>query len=547
MPLLCEEQQMRNNGDTLTALQNQKNVLRKILTITLLLSFFVIVGSGVAFITLTLWKNSLSRVYEKNVVPLQKLSIIFASSDDIRYRLAAVLSDRLPTAGSKKKAISAFEDLETNWHEFESVQDDILKDNDDYLKAKEGFLITKNLIGELISAYDADDKAKLGVILDEKWPTVITEFTNPLNKVHELQANKIKQTYDDSEMLSKKIMYGLIVLLALALFISLYATRFIFSFRSRIEKIVNVLSDLGSSVLDASQELNNSADDLSNMSSRNRQAIHETSSAIAEINSMVQMTASNANRSQELASTAVESIHAGEKAINNLSTSMENINNITNSIVVQFEDINRQLESFVKIFDEVADKTKVINDIVFQTRLLSFNAAVEAARAGEYGKGFAVVAEEIGALAQLSGTSAQEISSIITNGQMQVKKIADQVKDHSIGVSRSATESASEGTRSTGHISTAFGLITNNVEQIRNMMNELNQSTGEQTKGINEVNMAMQEINLASENSSKSVEATHVESAKLKDEAEKLFQIMADLEILLKGVNSNRHEQQSIQ
>ncbi|MBC7465119.1 MAG: hypothetical protein H7256_03945 [Bdellovibrio sp.] len=49
--------------------------------------------------------------------------------------------------------------------------------------------------------------------------------------------------------------------------------------------------------------------------------------------------------------------------------------------------------------EEIGNKTKVINDIVFQTKLLSFNASVEAARAGEHGKGFAVVAEEVGKLA----------------------------------------------------------------------------------------------------------------------------------------------------
>ena len=65
------------------------------------------------------------------------------------------------------------------------------------------------------------------------------------------------------------------------------------------------------------------------------------------------------------------------------------------------------------IIQEIEDKTKAIDEIVFQTKLLSFNASVEAERAGEHGRGFSVVAQEVGNLAQLSGKSAAEINEIL--------------------------------------------------------------------------------------------------------------------------------------
>jgi methyl-accepting chemotaxis protein len=51
----------------------------------------------------------------------------------------------------------------------------------------------------------------------------------------------------------------------------------------------------------------------------------------------------------------------------------------------------------------------MINNIVFKTKLLLFNASIEAARAFEHGKGFAVVSEldhiDIGIQAMLNGVS----------------------------------------------------------------------------------------------------------------------------------------------
>lgn len=510
--------------------QDQKNVLKRILIITITLSVFVVIGSSISLFTITLWKKSLS-----SSAPLEQLSQITDYCNDIRFRLAAVLADRLPAAGSKKKAIEAWESAEKIWKDYEKSQNEKLKTDEIFIKAKNGFIETQNVIKLLTDNYNSENKDKLVTILDDEWPKVLLEFLNPVQKLYTLHAQQIHETTQKSEKLTQQFIYGLVTMLTISVLLSIYSLFYLLTFRKRIQNIITSLNTLGTNVLQSSQSLNSSADQLASANDLNRQAIHETTSAIEEINSIVQSTADNAKKSDEIIKTTSDSIHDGENAVKDLSNTMGTIENSTTSMISQFNDVNQNLESFVKIFNDVAEKTKVINDIVFQTRLLSFNASVEAARAGEHGKGFAVVADEIGSLAQLSGNSSLEISKIINEGREQVQNMAQKVKEHSTAVSKSASESVAAGTTSSHNIGTAFEVISNNVALIKTIMNNLNTSTQEQTKGINEVNISMQNINVSSEKSSQSIRTTSTEGLQLKEQAQKLFDSMSELEVLLNG------------
>ncbi|RXK11921.1 chemotaxis protein [Halarcobacter mediterraneus] len=103
---------------------------------------------------------------------------------------------------------------------------------------------------------------------------------------------------------------------------------------------------------------------------------------------------------------------------------------LTNEIVADTENLHTEIEiehevvnSLVAKSKDIADVINIIQEIAFQTNILSLNAAVEAATAGEAGKGFAVVAQEVRNLANRSAEAASQIKNVVDLIQQETHKI----------------------------------------------------------------------------------------------------------------------------
>lgn len=94
--------------------------------------------------------------------------------------------------------------------------------------------------------------------------------------------------------------------------------------------------------------------ELSASTAQQASALQETVTTLDEVKAMVAKNAENAKRSQ-----------------------IEDINLSNAEIIAQIEQSNHEISKIVQLVGEIGDKTKIINDIVFQTKLLSFNASVE--------------------------------------------------------------------------------------------------------------------------------------------------------------------------
>ncbi len=210
-------------------------------------------------------------------------------------------------------------------------------------------------------------------------------------------------------------------------------------------------------------EVSSGNNDLSKRTEMQAASLEETASTMEEISSTIKASAENSVHGNEM---MLESKYAIEKAGVIIGETASNIEEV--------------YESSMKI----ADITKVIESIAFQTNILALNAAVEAARAGEQGKGFAVVASEVRNLAQTTQDSVKDISTLIADSDDKIKK---------------ATNSARES-------KTLFDEIEVKIEETASMMKDISAASLEQQEGVLQINKAITEIDMATQQNAALVE-----------------------------------------
>ena len=146
------------------------------------------------------------------------------------------------------------------------------------------------------------------------------------------------------------------------------------------------------------------------------------------------------DNSNEVASALHQTVSALDSMTSNISKNTTNISKMSNyakQLQSSSSDGKTLASQTTTAMDEINDEVHAINEaitvidqITFQTNILSLNAAVEAATAGEAGKGFAVVAGEVRNLAARSAEAANEIKKLVENASNKAqtgKDIADKM------------------------------------------------------------------------------------------------------------------------
>lgn len=227
-------------------------------------------------------------------------------------------------------------------------------------------------------------------------------------------------------------------------------------------------------------------------------AIEETSASVYEIKAMAEANTNSSHEALRVSSDNKDISIKGKIALEQLETAILEIEGSMNHMTAEIESNNQKIGDIVTVINEIGTKTNVINDIVFQTKLLSFNASVEAARAGEAGKGFAVVAEEVGNLAAMSGNASKEITELITKSSERIRNITLESKEKINTLNYETSQKVAKGQSTSAEFSKIFDHLIKNVDKMSNSINEMAQASKEQGEGITQINLALEQLSNAS-------------------------------------------------
>jgi methyl-accepting chemotaxis protein len=302
--------------------------------------------------------------------------------------------------------------------------------------------------------------------------------------------------------------------------ISLIAVGFLTS-RSIIKPIRGVINALGLSseeVNGAAQHMTARSAELAQSATEQAAAVQQSVASMTEMSSMIAQTTDSSSESLTHIRRMAERTEDGNRIMERLASSTEAIN-----------QANSQLGEMVDIIDEISAKTSVINDIVFKTQLLSFNASIEAARAGQHGRGFAVVAEEFGNLAEMSGQAAKDIQALLETSKKQVTDL--------VGMTH---QRVSDGQTVSKEALSIFNEISRETNNITRQIQRISDASREQQVGVQQTSTAMNEMDQAAQRSSQLASETLRSAADLSEQSKRLTGIMQGL---LKLASANPQEE----
>jgi len=179
--------------------------------------------------------------------------------------------------------------------------------------------------------------------------------------------------------------------------------------------------------------------------------LEETAAALEEVTSSIFNSTNKISEMSKIANNVTVSASQGEKLASKTTIAMEEINDKVTAI---------------------NEAISVIDQIAFQTNILSLNAAVEAATAGEAGRGFAVVAQEVRNLASRSAEAAKEIKNLVQD----------------------ATVKANEGKDISSEMIKGYSSLNESINQTITIISEITSSSKEQQKGVEQINDAINSL-----------------------------------------------------
>ena len=251
----------------------------------------------------------------------------------------------------------------------------------------------------------------------------------------------------------------------------------------RLRDVVTRISAASDAVSGESSLLSQNADELSQRSGSQADALAITHSSIDQVTQNIGQNVAGAER------VAAGAVDASEQALTG------------QKVVAEAVSAMKQIETSAREVGQIVD---VIDDISFQSNVLALNAGVEAARAGDAGKGFAVIAQEVRHLASRASEAAQNIGQLISSSASDVKKGAKLVN---------RTGEVLDG------IVTAFAEVKGTAEEIA-------LSSRDQSNSIGEVALAITDLDRITKGNVSAADEMATAALRLNDETHRMEELI---------------------
>ena len=204
----------------------------------------------------------------------------------------------------------------------------------------------------------------------------------------------------------------------------------------------------GETLENSASTMTNSMNNLAEKANEQAASLEETAAALEEITSITRNNTQNATKMATLGQVVKKSVQTGEELASKTASSMDEINEKVKAI-----------NSAITVIDQIA----------FQTNILSLNAAVEAATAGEAGKGFAVVAQEVRNLANRSAEAAKEIKNLVEEANIKTN----------------------DGKLISSDMIEGYKELNKNISETINIIEDVSAASKEQMLGIEQINQTV--------------------------------------------------------